>query len=370
MINLQTRLVFLGCLFLLFLAGFSFAVPTVVISSPANTTYYNRSILLNITVAGNISSSICAYSSNNWANNTTFNCTWTRFNASNGSSIVWVRANDTTGINNTEFVSFTVSPSEMNYSIPSTGGGVRDPYVYDPGVNIPADYSIPDPALWVQAAYVFNETVVSELYLYSIPNPALWVQAAYAFNETAGTSSGSYSIPSTSLWVSLPYVYDSFVNASKSVYFIPSTGLTVMMPNSTTVCLSGNDCASVGRLCINGFCRGTTAAGSDLGQKCSINGTSYSTSPYIWVSSGCTIPSQAQSVQFDGIMNVTFEFPNLKAGTHSFRSFFEGGSNISYATYTLTPNVSNSGDQFANVRLIVTVGLSGESRTVHGEVLD
>jgi len=324
------------CGFLLLLAGVSFAVPTVVIISPANTTYYNRSVLLNVTIAGNVSIPVCAYSLNNWANNTTFNCPTTFMNASNGTSTVLVRANDTTGINDTGSVSFTVSPSVMNYVIPAPNASVSNPYVYDAGANLTSlGYSIPATAVWVQAPYVYDAGANVSVSVYPVPSAGLWVRDAYFYNATTGIII--------------------------AVYPIPLTGVNVIISN-ITYCASGNDCASVGNLCINGTCRGLTASGSDLGAKCSVGSTNYNLTGYTWSAGGCTIPSQSKSVQGIG----TFNFDNVKVGIRAFRAYFESDpANSTYAYYLISK--TNASDNFANVQLVVFVN-SSSARTVRGEL--
>ncbi len=337
MFNLQSRPIFLGALFLLFIAGFSFAVPTVVMIDPKSITYYNRSVLLDTNITDAFLDK-CAFSLDGWATNTTFNCTWVRFNASNGSSIVRVRANDTSGgINDSESISFTVSPSVWNYSIPSAGGEVRDIYVYNASYNL-----------------TFLE--------YSIPGTSFWVQAPYVYNPGAGVLVPVYPVPSIGLWVQTVFVYDATTGITTAAYSIPSTGLEVISSN-IIYCVSGNDCASVGNLCIKGICKGLIASGSDLGQKCSVDSTNYNLTGYAWALGGCTIPSQVKSIRGIG----TFDFNNTKAGIRTFRAYFESDPANSTYTYYLISN-TNASDNFANVQLVVFVD-SSSARTIRGELV-
>lgn len=353
--------------FLLLLAGLSFAVPTVVINSPANTTYYNRSILLNTTVAGNVSAPSCAYSLNSWANNTTFNCSFTYMNASNGTSTVLVRANDTSGINNTESVSFSVTYTIMNYTIPTPNTTVSNPYVYDASANLTSlGYSIPATAVWVQNAYVYDAGANVSVLSYPVPDTSLWVQNAYFYNNTTGVSQASYPVSGTALWVRNAYFYNATTGTTTVLYPIPLTWLTVVIRN-TTYCASGNDCAGIGNLCINGTCRGLTAGGSDLGAKCSVDATNYNLTGYTWASAGCTIPVQLKYLT-TGMRY--FDFPNIKAGYHHFVIYTETDGidsvNASHGYITLYP--TNLSNPFVNVEIVVNV--SGPGRNIRGEALE
>ncbi len=361
MSDLQDRFFLSGFIFLFLLSGFSFAVPAVTINTPENTTYHNASVILNTTIT-DASLDACAYSLDDWVTNTTFDCMSAIMTVNDGSSTVRVRANDTLGaINDSESVSFTVTPAITDYSIPSTSVGVQDPYQYSPSVST-RDYSIPSTGVWVQDPYVYTPPLVGKDY--SIPSTSLWVQEPYTYTSSVGAD--DYTIPSASLWVQEPYVFiESFTVLN---YTIPSVGLNLII-HEETACVSGEDCAGVGGLCINATCRPLTAV--EYGVKCSIDSTNYDSSPYVWHQAGCTDPIQSQAVQFSGIMNVTFDFPGLKAGSHTFRAYFEGASeNMSYVTYDITPNISDSTDKFANVRLITTAVLSGEPRIIRGEVVE
>jgi len=354
---------FFFSVFLLFFAGFSFAVPSVSIVSPANDTYYNRSILLNATVTDAFLDK-CAFSLDGWATNVTFNCSWVRFNASNGSSTVRVRANDTSGgINDSEFVSFTVQPRALDYSIPSPGTGVRDAYVYDAGANLTAlSYSIPDASVWVKEAYVYSEGANVSILSYPVTDAGVWVVSPYFYNETEGASSSNYDVPSTGLWAVSPYFYNATTGVSFGLYPIPATGLEVVIRN-LTACNTGNDCAGMGNLCINGTCRGLTASGSDIGAKCSVDSVVYNLTGYTWSAGGCSVASQSKSVHGIG----TFTFNNVKVGIRAFRAFFESDPANSTYTYYLVVN-ENTSDNFANVQLVVFVN-SSSARTIRGELV-
>ena len=94
--------------------------PSVTINNPTSTTYSSSTnVTMNITATDTNNISVCWYSLNSWATNSSFTCSAsTTITASEGSNTLLVGVNDSYGnINNTESVSFIIDTTGPNITL-------------------------------------------------------------------------------------------------------------------------------------------------------------------------------------------------------------------------------------------------------------
>jgi len=203
--------------------------PTISISLPQNITYsYNTSLPLNYTVGDTLGGVIdkCWFNLDHGDNTTLTNCANATFNASQGSHILYIFANDTAGnLNNTVTIGFTadsIKPT-ISISLPSNT-------TYNYNTSLPLNYTASDTRLdqcWFNLDNGANTTLTN--CANATFNASQGSHVLYIFaNDTAGNLNNTVTIGFTAdsikptIAISLPTNTTYYYNTSLPLNFTAS----------------------------------------------------------------------------------------------------------------------------------------------------